>query len=301
MVKLGAAVLFSTLGMETVTVLIAVAGLAVLLLASFSSSVPLAVVGGVVRDRFTFELAYTGMAIEGVEAAVVTGSSSGIGLALSRMLVKNGYEVFGFGRNFERAEAQEFCKEQPEKFHAVVCDITDTQALCAHIKEIDKNYRVTVLVNNAGVGYYGLHEELNPKKIQKMVRTNLEAPMILTQQLLRTLKKNRGTVLNISSVTAAQSNPHGCAYGATKAGLSGFAKSLFDEVRKYGVRVITIQPDMAKTDLYRNADFCEGEEEASYLLPEEVAEAAAFALAQREGLVVTEITVKPQFHRIRRK
>lgn len=204
------------------------------------------------------------------DTAVVTGSSSGIGLALSRMLVKNGYEVFGFGRNFERAEAQEFCKEQPEKFHA-------------------------------GVGYYGLHEELNPKKIQKMVRTNLEAPMILTQQLLRTLKKNRGTVLNISSVTAAQSNPHGCAYGATKAGLSGFAKSLFDEVRKYGVRVITIQPDMAKTDLYRNADFCEGEEEASYLLPEEVAEAAAFALAQREGLAVTEITVKPQFHRIRRK
>ena len=200
------------------------------------------------------------------DTAVVTGSSSGIGLALSRMLVKNGYEVFD-----------------------------------KHIKEIDKNYRVTVLVNNAGVGYYGLHEELNPKKIQKMVRTNLEAPMILTQQLLRTLKKNRGTVLNISSVTAAQSNPHGCAYGATKAGLSGFAKSLFDEVRKYGVRVITIQPDMAKTDLYRNADFCEGEEEASYLLPEEVAEAAAFALAQREGLVVTEITVKPQFHRIRRK
>lgn len=83
------------------------------------------------------------------DTAVVTGSSSGIGLALSRMLVKNGYEVFGFGRNFERAEAQEFCKEQPEKFHAVVCDITDTQALCAHIKEIDKNYRVTVLVNNA--------------------------------------------------------------------------------------------------------------------------------------------------------
>ena len=218
------------------------------------------------------------------DTAVVTGSSSGIGLALSRMLVKNGYEVFGFGRNFERAEAQEFCKEQPEKFHAVVCDITDTQALCAHIKEIDKNYRVTVLVNNAGVGYY-----------------DLAAPMILIQQLLRTLKKNRGTVLNISSVTAAQSNPHGCAYGATKAGLAGFAKSLFDEVRKYGVRVITIQPDMAKTDLYRNADFCEGEEEASYLLPEEVAEAAAFALAQREGLVVTEITVKPQFHRIRRK
>ena len=80
-----------------------------------------------------------------------------------------------------------------------------------------------------------------------------------------------------------------------------FSRSLFDEARKYGVRVAVVSPDMTKTELYRNADFCEGEEEASYLLPEEVAEAAAFALAQREGLVVTEITVKPQFHRIRRK
>ena len=59
------------------------------------------------------------------------------------------------------------------------------------------------LAAGRGVGYYGLHEELSPEKIKRLVRTNLEAPMILTQQLLRHLKKNAGYIIHISSVTAA--------------------------------------------------------------------------------------------------
>lgn len=235
------------------------------------------------------------------KSAVVTGASSGIGLAVSKMLCRLGYEVYGLGRDFEREEVYEAVQETGESFHRIVCDVLDTQKLCSTVKEIMTESSIEVLVNNAGVGYYGLHEMLNPKKIQEMVRTNLEVPMILTQQMLRALKKNAGTILNISSVTAVQSNPHGCAYGATKAGLSSFSHSLFDEVRKYGVKVVTIQPDMAKTNLYRNADFCEGEEPESYLLPEEVAQAAEYVLSQRMGLVVSEITLKPQLHRIRRK
>lgn len=125
--------------------------------------------------------------------------------------------------------------------------------------------------------------------------------MILTCQPLRTLKKNRGYIINISSVTASASNPHGCAYGATKAGLSSFSRSLFDEARKYGVRVVTISPDMTQTNLYRNADFKEGEELESYLLPEEVACAVEYVLTQRDGLVISDITLKPQLHRITRK
>ena len=155
-------------------------------------------------------------------------------------------------------------------------------------------------MNKAGVGYYGLHEQLNPKKIQQLVRTNLEAPMILTQQLLRELKKNAGYIINITSVTASKSNPHGCAYGATKAGLASFSASLFDEARKYGVKVVSIAPDMTKTNLYRNADFQEGDDEDCYLLPQEVAQAVVFALDHREGMVVTDITLKPQRHQIKR-
>lgn len=226
--------------------------------------------------------------------AIVTGASSGIGLKISQVLCRLGYEVFGIGRNFDRT------LEDP-LFHPLVCDLLDTDTLCGIMKEIVRSNRVTVLVNNAGTAYYGLHEELNAEKIRQMVRTNLETPMILTCYLLRTLKKNKGFVINISSVTATGSNPHGCAYGATKAGLSSFSRSLFDEARKYGVKVVTISPDMTRTNLYRNADFKEGDEAGSYLLPEEVAEAVEYVVTRREGLVVSDITLKPQLHRIMRK
>lgn len=229
------------------------------------------------------------------EAAIVTGASSGIGCAISKKLCELGYEVFGLGRDFSKVQITE------KSFYPIVCDLLETDELCACVKKITSQYQLHVLVNNAGVGYYGLHEELNPKKIKELVRTNLELPMILTQQLLRHLKKNTGYVINISSVTANESNPHGCAYGATKAGLASFSHSLFDEVRKYGVKVMTIFPDMTKTNLYRNADFQEGDEIESYLLPEEVAEAVAFMLSQREGMLISDISLKPQIHRIKRK
>ena len=253
------------------------------------------------------------------KTAIVTGASSGIGREISRVLVEMGYEVYGFGRSFPKEVSEQIRAKQDlvetigtengtdkknqenGMFHRIVCDLLDTQELERQIKEIRRQNEVSLLVNNAGVGYYGLHEELNTQKIQKLVRTNLEVPMVLTNLLLRDLKKYGGTVINISSVTAQLSNPHGCAYGATKAGLSSFSRSLFDEVRKYGVRVVTIQPDMTKTDLYRNADFAQGEEEASYLFPEEVAETVRDILQMRKGAVVTEITLRPQLHRIRRK
>ena len=253
------------------------------------------------------------------KTAIVTGASSGIGSQISRVLVEMGYEVYGFGREFPEEESEQIRTKQDTAestgtengtdkknqengmLHRIVCDLLDTPELERQIKEIRRQNEVSLLVDNAGVGYYGLHEELNTQKIQKLVRTNLEVPMILTNLLLRDLKKYGGTIINISSVTAQLSNPHGCAYGATKAGLSSFSRSLFDEVRKYGVRVVTIQPDMTKTDLYRNADFMQGEEEASYLLPEEIAETVRDILPMRKGAVVTEITLRPQLHRIRRK
>lgn len=230
------------------------------------------------------------------KTAIVTGASSGIGYAISKTLSTLGYELYGFGRNFKNTDWNTM-----DNAHPIVCDILDTDRLCAELKQITAQNQVHVLVNNAGVGYYGLHEELNPDKIKKLVRTNLEAPMILTQQLLRPLKKTAGYIINISSVTAGQSNPHGCAYGATKAGLASFSHSLFDEARKYGVKVVTIFPDMTQTNLYRNADFREGDETESYLLPDDVAKAVEWILSQREGVIVTDITLKPQIHRIKRK
>ena len=120
------------------------------------------------------------------KAAIVTGASSGIGLAISRVLCEKGYEVYGFGRDF--------AKEQTAAFHPVEGDLLEEQKLCDAVKEITKTADIEVLVNAAGVGHYGLHEELTPKKIQALVRTNLEIPLLLTNRLLRVLKKNHGYI-----------------------------------------------------------------------------------------------------------
>lgn len=230
-----------------------------------------------------------------MKTAIVTGASSGIGLEISKSLLNNGYLVYGFGRNFEE------CRIEDVNFRPVSQDLTDISGLCGRIKEISAKEEIAVLVNNAGTGYFGPHEELNAQKIHRMVAVNLEVPMVLTQLLLRDLKKNSGVIINLSSVTAGKSNTYGCAYGATKAGLSSFSRSLFDEVRKYGVKVVTIHPDMTKTNFYRDADFSEGITEDTYLLPEEVAGVVEFILKQREGIVISEITLQPQRHQIRRK
>ncbi len=232
--------------------------------------------------------------------AVVTGASSGIGRAVSETLCKLDYEVYGFGRDFSREETRRMIEQYPA-FHPLICDLLDTGEMLQQIQKIENKQNISVLVNNAGVGYYGLHEELNPHQIMELVRTNLELPMILTGQLLRILKANHGYVINISSVTAEETNPHGCAYGATKAGLTSFGDSLFAETRKYGLKVTTIQPDMTCSNLYRNANFEQGEEPESYLKPEQIGEAVAYVLTREKGVVVPKITLQPQLHRIRRK
>ncbi len=233
-----------------------------------------------------------------MKKAIVTGASSGIGAAIATALVGADYEVYGIGRNFKKQ--QELVDNK--SFHAVVCDLkrhSDVERTISGIKS--EAGHIDLLVNCAGVGYFGPHEQINPDRLHEMVAVNVEAPMIIAGLLLRDMKKNGGTIVNISSVTAKKSNTYGCAYGATKAALTSFGVSLFDEARKYGVKVVNIHPDMTESEFYRNADFTSCEETDARLLPQEIAKCVVDVLKMREGAVVTDITVKPQRHGIRRK
>lgn len=228
------------------------------------------------------------------KTAVVTGASGGIGSAISERLLKMEYEVWGIGRSFDRLPAAD------EAFHPVVCNLLAEKDL-EELLGILHGLRPSVLVNNAGTAYYGMHEELNPEKIRRILRTNLEVPMILCQKLLRVLREEKGTIINISSVTALSSSPHGAAYGASKAGLLHFTRTIFDENRKFGVNAVSILPDLTETGLYRNADFSPSEEEGCALRPSDVADAVQYVLQAERGVCINEIVLRPQYHRIQRK
>ncbi|MCM1267083.1 MAG: SDR family oxidoreductase [Bacteroidales bacterium] len=226
--------------------------------------------------------------------ALITGSSGGIGRATALALLSQKYRVIGISRTSAGIDDENFIELQT--------DLCDTEALLRHIESLSREYTVDVLINNAGVGFYGLHASLTPAMIHEMTAVNLEVPMLLSAVLLPQLIRRRGKIINISSVTAKRSeNTHGAAYGATKAGLSSFGASLFAEVRKHGVGVINIHPDMTDTGLYRSADFGADTSDGCCLSPEDVAAAVIGAINAPDGVNLCDITVAPQYHRILRK
>lgn len=225
---------------------------------------------------------------------LVTGATSGIGRAIVDTLLDNGHEVMGVGRDFEKYE------KNHEKYTKYSCDfrkMNEVEKLLCHLSK--EAWDVVIL--SAGVGYFAPHEEIHFSKIQEMVQVNLTTAMMISQAVLRSLKKKKGRLLFISSVTATKESPIGAAYSATKAGISHFAKSLWVESRKYGVKVSVIEPDMTKTDFYHKNSFDVGEEEDTYLLAEEIAEIILFLLQQREGMNIFRIEIQAQRHKITRR
>ena len=253
--------------------------------------------------------------------ALITGTSSGIGQALGHLLLrgistfstdqKDCWQVYGLCRHPERfwenlsLDLPAPPISEPEyrsRYHPIVCDLTDRRQVVDAIRNLRRECTLDLLVNNAGIGYFGPHEELSVEKLHQMIAVNIEAPLLLTQLLLQDLKKSQGAIFNLSSVTAQKTdNTHGCAYGATKAALSSFSSSLFEEVRKYGVRVLTLQPDMTESGFYTEANFEPERTPDTCLGAVEVAKLAVWMLSMRTGSLVTSLTVRPQKHRIKRK
>lgn len=229
-----------------------------------------------------------------MHTALITGSSSGIGKAIVLALLSKEYRVIGISRTNSGINNSNFCE--------LLFDLCDTAALEREVMRLSRECQIDILINNAGVGYYGLHSSLTPAMIHELTTVNLEVPMLLSLLLLPALIKNHGKIINISSVTAKHSeNTHGAAYGATKAGLTSFGSSLFAEVRKQDVGVINIHPDMTDTALYRNADFEADTSDGCFLSPKTVADAVIRAIETPDGINVSDITITPQYHRIRRK
>ena len=224
-----------------------------------------------------------------MKTAIVTGASSGIGKAIAEVLVKNGYEVYGIGRNFT----------EDVRFHAIVCDLLDEKQYQAMMLSLPKE--IDVLVNNAGCAYYGMHETISDARIHEMIKLNLEIPERMSQHYIRALRLRQGLMINVASITGTHPSPHSACYASTKAAMISFSNSIFEENRKHGVKVTCLIPDMTETNLYRNADFKADENDGCCLYPMDIANVVEQILSQRNGIVAKEIIIQPQFHRIQKK
>lgn len=208
--------------------------------------------------------------------AIVTGYSSGIGKAICNELKSTGYAIIKLNSRLENITGVE--KE---------------------IKSILKEKEIDLLVNCAGIGIFQPHEEVSIGKIKELIDINLTAPIILSNLLLRSLKKTQGNIINISSVEATKHSKFSALYTATKSGLRDFSLSLFEELRKSGVGVTTINPDLTITNFFDNLQFEPSTKDETFLLPETIAKAVVDILSI-DG-VVTDFTIRPQKFEIKRK
>lgn len=228
-------------------------------------------------------------------SAIVTGASRGIGLAVSQMLLMEGYTVHGIARS-----SPETFQNERFVFHKM--DLSDIDSLEKNLSPLKKLCPdLKVLILNAGIGLFGLHEELPVKKLSEMMLLNFVSPVIIAKIFLRLLKNNQGTMVTVSSASSLRSSALAAAYSGTKAGLSQFSRSVFDESRKSGLRVVNIVPDIVSTDFYRDNWFEPESGEDSFLYPEEVAEAVKTCLSFRPEINISEICLEPRLKRIRKK
>ncbi|GAB6074583.1 SDR family oxidoreductase [Nautilia lithotrophica] len=205
---------------------------------------------------------------------ILTGASSGIGAAIKNELKE--YEIIEICRN---------CKNS--------IDLNDIEK----VKSL-KFENLYGIIHNAGVGYFGQFEDINIDKIQEMINVNFLAPMILTKNHLKDIKKNRGFIINISSTSAIHPARMGVVYGATKAALRHFGTSLFEEVRKSGVKVCTIIPDITLTNFHKNTYFKPSSDDLAHIKPEDIAKIVKDIIKAPKNIVLHEIVIKPQIFKL---
>jgi len=181
--------------------------------------------------------------------AIVTGASSGIGLAAARMLVARGARVALVARTKAKLDAlaSELGKERAM---SVPLDVTDRAALLALPGKVKERFgRLDVVVNNAGVNHRGEVRERTIEEIEEILDTNLTAPIRLTVAALPHLSRG-GVVVNVASLAGKVPIPHEATYSATKAGLRAFSRALALELEEAGVRVVSVNPGPVDTGFF---------------------------------------------------
>lgn len=186
---------------------------------------------------------------EAPRRALVTGASSGIGAATARRLVAAGYRVAVLARRRERLE--ELALELGPGHLALPCDLTDAAALQRAVDAAGEAFGgLDLVVNNAGVGYRARVADLEIELLQRVVATNLTAPLLLCRAALPHLRRGRRPVMVlVSSVLGRRGYPTQAAYAATKAGICSLGESLRLEWEREGVAVCTLDPGLTRTEI----------------------------------------------------
>jgi 3-oxoacyl-[acyl-carrier protein] reductase len=186
---------------------------------------------------------------------IVTGGSRGLGLGIALKLVRSGYRVIAVARH-EGEELASAIREleserRPGSLHFLPFDLAEVSGIPALVKEMRKEFgSIYALVNNAGLGTSGVLTNMRDSEIEQLLRINVLSPVILTKYVVRSMMAGQGgRIVNIASVISFTGYTGLSVYGASKASLIGFTRSLARELGPLGINVNAIAPGFADTQM----------------------------------------------------
>ena len=193
-----------------------------------------------------------------MKSIVITGTSTGIGYACSKLFVEKGYKVFGSVRN--NNDADRVSNELGTNFIPLIFDVTDEIAVKESVKIVENHIgdqKLSGLINNAGLGVMGTIQNLTAEQFKYQFDVNVLGVFHCCQAYLDLLgaDKNRkgdpGKIINISSISGEIGMPFMSAYNMSKFGLEGFSEGIRRELLMYGIDVIVIAPGPIKTPIWK--------------------------------------------------
>lgn len=221
------------------------------------------------------------------KCVLLTGASQGIGSAIAEEYSRQGASLIIVARSTDKLESvAEKCKELgAEDVRVLQADVMNADDLVMIAKEVDT---LDVLVNNAGTAQSGSILEGNPDDWEKLVLTNLVAPMKLTGLLAHKLVMNKGYIINISSVAGLHAIKGQAPYCASKHGMTGWSLTCFEDLKDHGVGVTAIFPAYVESSMTEDASFPSDK----MIRPEDIAQAALLPFRMSRFAVPSEIVVR---------
>jgi NAD(P)-dependent dehydrogenase (short-subunit alcohol dehydrogenase family) len=218
-------------------------------------------------------------------AALVTGGSSGIGLAIARALQEEGFDLTLVSRRPEKIEAAA-AELGAVGVAANVADEGDCARIVAEHR--DRYGRLDMLVNSAGVGVGGRVEDLPAKHLDLQLGVNLRGLFLVTQAAIPLLRESRGWIVNLASIAGTVPTPGLATYGATKAAVISLTRSLNAELDADGVRAIALCPGFVDTPMAQWS----GIEPGEMIRPEDCAEVVRMCLRLSPNVRIPQVVLE---------
>ncbi len=201
------------------------------------------------------------------KVALVTGSSSGIGLETALSLARSGYHTFASMRNLQKeGELKHAAKKENLSIKVIELDVDKEESITSAIKEImSESGRLDVLVNNAGYGQFGCTEDVTMDEFRKQFETNFFSIVKIIQEIAPIMRKqNLGKIINVSSIVGRMGLPGSPAYISSKFALEGLGECLRYELGQFGIGITMIEPGVIKTNFFNSMKVPESKTDPKY-------------------------------------